>query len=312
VFVDKENAYNNNKSKDGVILIIGASSRLGQSVTKKLLLAGRQLRLMTRYPQKIPFANSTTIQIVKGDLRDHASLETACVGVEQILLAAHSFMGIGFNSPQKIDQIGNISIIDIAKKCGVRHIVFTSIYGVCENHPVDVFRIKFNIELYLKSSGIEYTILRPSAFMETWTSLLNKTINKIRIAIIVGKGENPINFVSVEDVSEITTMALNKNSANQIIEIGGPENLTLNQVANLLELAKNQSVTRWHIPIKAIKLFAFLVSWILPAFAKRIKSLAIYMDSYDQTYIFDRQNLTPRKNFKDVIQSTIYDKKEKQ
>ncbi|HAT46498.1 MAG TPA: NAD(P)-dependent oxidoreductase, partial [Ktedonobacter sp.] len=180
-----------------MILIVGASGHLGSIVAQSLLAQGKPVRVMTRTPLNLAHLKQQGVEVVSGDLRDPASLLSACQGVEQVLAAAHALTGKGDNNPQTVDDAGNRQLIDAAKVAGVKHFVFISVMGASPNAPVEFSRIKYRTEEYLRASGLSFTIIRPSAFMDLWAQLIGQPILKQRKTTIFGRGNNPVNFVAV-------------------------------------------------------------------------------------------------------------------
>jgi NADH dehydrogenase len=218
-------------------------------------------------------------EVVQGDLRDPQSLRGACEGVRAVLAAAHAFEGKGNDGPRAIDDRGNRNLIDAAKSAGVKHVVFTSILGVSSDHPVDFFRIKHSIEGYLKESGLSYTILRPAAFMEFWAALVGVPVLTKGETTIFGRGQNPVNFVSVDDVARFALFALQDPAArNTTIEIGGPQNLTLLQVAETFERVSGRTARKKHIPLPVMRVMRVVTRPLNEALSRQIAS-GIYMDT---------------------------------
>ncbi|MBI5653149.1 MAG: SDR family oxidoreductase [Chloroflexi bacterium] len=265
-------------------LLIGATSKLGTRVARRLLAEGKPVRAMTRTPDKATELKKLGAEIVPGDLRDPGSLARACAGVEKILDAAHGFPGEADNNPQTVDDAGKRALIDAAKRAGVQHFVFTSALGVSPQHPIDFFRIKFATEEYLRASGMSFTILRPGAFMEFWAALVGEPIVKTGKTTIFGRGDNPINFVSADDVARYALIALDDPRArDQVIEIGGPENLTLNQVAAVFEKIAGRSAQKSHVPLPMMRVLSFVSRPFNPALSRQVAA-GINMDTADWTF----------------------------
>src|SRR6266571_2182421 len=213
-----------------MILIVGASGRLGSVVAEHLLAQGKPVRAMTRTPLNLARLKQQGAEVVSGDLRNPATLLSACQGVEQVLAAAHALVGKGDNNPQTVDDAGNRQLIDAAKAAGVKHFIFVSVLGARPDSPLEFFRIKYRTEEYLRTSGLSFTIIRPNAFMDLLAQLIGQPILDQGKTIIFGRGNNPVNFVAVEDVARFVCIALeDPRERNRVIEVGGPENLTLNQ-----------------------------------------------------------------------------------
>lgn len=267
-----------------MILIVGASGRLGSAVVQHLLAQGESIRVMTRNPPGLAHLKKQGVEIVSGDLRDPASLASACRGVEQVLAAAHALDGRGDNNPRTVDEMGNRRLIDAAKAAGVEHFIFVSVQGASPDSPLEFFRIKYRTEEYLRASGLGFTILRPGAYMELWAKLIGQPIREQGKTTIFGRGNNPINFVSVEDVASFVSVALeDPRTHNTLIEVGGPENLTMNQVAEIFERASGRQAKKGHIPLLMMHVMSILMQPLNPAMSRLIRN-GIYMDTANLRY----------------------------
>ena len=262
-----------------MILIVGASGRLGNVVVQHLLAQGKAIRVMTRNPLGLAHLKQQGAEVVSGDLRDRASLVSACQGVEQVLAAAHALDGKGDNNPRAVDDMGNRYLIDAAKAAGVKHFIFVSVQGASPDSPLEFFRIKYRTEEYLRASGLNFTILRPGAYMELWAQLIGQPIQKQGKTTIFGRGANPINFVSVEDVARFVSITLDDPRArNAVIEVGGPENLSMNQVAEIFEHASGHRAKKRHIPLLMMRVLSIVMRPLNPAMGRLIRN-GIYMDT---------------------------------
>src|SRR5713101_1250377 len=267
-----------------MILIVGASGRLGSVVAQRLLTQGKPVRAMTRTPLTLAQLKQQGAEVVNGDLRNATSLLSACEGIEQVLAAAHALVGKGDNNPQTVDDIGNRHLIDAAKAAGVKHFIFVSVQGASPDSPLEFFRIKYRTEEYLRASGLSFTILRPSAYMELWAQLIGQPIIEQGKTTIFGRGNNPINFVAVEDVARFVCTVLDDPRAhNRVIEVGGPENLTMNQVAEIFERTSGCRAKKRHVPLPMMRVMSILMQPVNPALSRQIRA-GIYMDTANLCY----------------------------
>lgn len=269
-----------------MILIVGGTSRLGTRVAR--LLRGRSVpvRIMTRRPTGPVVAGLRELgaEIVAGDLRDQQSVAAACSGTTRIVAAAHAFPGDRSNNPTSVDHLGNSTLIAEALKAGVTHMVFASILGVKEDHPIEFFRIKHGVETQLRRSGLSYTILRAGAFMESWAALVGEPALATGKTTIFGRGNNPINFVSADDVANFAIVALEDPRAhNTVLEVGGPANLTLLEVVTLFEKLRGRSATRKHVPLPVLRAMSRIVRPFNPALSRAMRA-GVYMDTADQRF----------------------------
>jgi uncharacterized protein YbjT (DUF2867 family) len=264
-----------------MILIVGGSGHLGRATARRLLAQGKEVRIMTRNPAAVADLTRQGAQVVEGDLRNSAQIQGACRGAEQVLAAAHALNGKGGNNPASVDDLGNRHLIAAAGDAGVKHFIFISIQGAGPEHPIEFFRIKYTIEEYLRASGLSYTILRPSAYMDLWGELIGEPILKQGKVTIFGSGENPINFISVDDVAEMICLALaDPRALNRSIDLGGPENLTMNQVAGIFETLRGQEAEKRHVPLAAMRVMSVIMRPLNPALARLIRN-SVFMDRAD-------------------------------
>lgn len=264
-----------------MILIVGASGRLGRVLANNLLAQGKPVRALARTSAKVEDLKRQGAEVVVGDLRDPASLARACQGVQQVVTAAHGLVGTGNNNPHTVDDVGHRSLIDAARAAGVQHFVYLSIQGSGPTSPVELLRIKYHVEEYLRASGLSFTILRACAFMDLWAEIIGQPILERGRTTIFGHGNNPINFVAVEDVARYALLALDDPRArNRTVEVGGPENLTFKEVADLFERASGRPAQKNHVPRPLMRVMAPLMRPINPALSRQI-SMGVYMDTAD-------------------------------
>jgi uncharacterized protein YbjT (DUF2867 family) len=259
-----------------MILIVGASGFLGREVAKQLLSSGERVRAFTRTPAKVDELKMAGAEVFQGDLIDAPSLRRGCQGVDSVFAAAHSIVGEGKYRSEVVDDIGHRALIDAAKAGGVSHFVYTSIFGASTDHPIDFWRTKYRVEEYLKASGLSYTILRPSAFMEMHAHILNgKPLLESGKTTLLGKGTKPRNLVAVRDVAHFAILALKDSKLkNLTLDIGGTQNFTNNQVAELYAKVAGIPSRVSHIP----PLVARGMSLVLQPFKPGVSRI-MYMNS---------------------------------
>jgi NADH dehydrogenase len=267
-------------------LIVGASGFLGRKVAELLLAQGQQVRLLVRTPAKVDDLKQLGAEVVKGDLVDPPSLTQACQGVDRVFVAAHGFIGKGKYTSEAVDDRGHRTLIDAAKAAGIAHFVYMSGLGASPNHPVDFWRTKYQIEEYLKASGLSYTILRPSAFMETHAHLLNgMSILTRGKTSLLGNGTKPRNFIAVRDVAHFAVLALtDPKLKNRTLELGGPENFTNNQVAELYGKIAGITPRISHLPPAVAKLMSVLFKPIHPGVSRIMYINSLPDDAFSEKF----------------------------
>jgi NADH dehydrogenase len=239
-------------------LIVGATGMVGSEICRLLAAEGKPVRGLVRVTcdqSKVEALENMGVELASGDVRDRASLDAACQGVQSIIstVSAMPFSHIpGENDCQTVDLEGVKNLIDAAKAAGVQHFVYTSFSRqlACD-FPLG--NAKRAVEQYLKESGLTYTILHPSFFMEVWLSPAVGFDAASGQAQIYGTGENPISWISFQDVARFAVASLEAPAArNAVIEMGGPQALSPLEVVRIFEQASGKSFAVQHVPVEAL------------------------------------------------------------
>ena len=268
-----------------MILVVGATGALGRKVVRTLLASGEDVRAMTRVLAKVDELKTLGARPVRGNLADPESLEFAVRGARAVVVAAHSILGRGHESSETVDDAGHRSLIDAAKAAGVEHFIYTSVFQASPDHPIDFWRTKARIERYLQESGITYTIVRPTAFMDTHAyMLIGKTVVDGKRVMLTGKGRNPRNMVASEDVAKVVVGALRIPSLRgETIEVGGPQNVSGHDIVEIFERVSGRKAKVGHIPIAAAKAMSRAIRRIHPGISRILQS-AVISETTDQTF----------------------------
>ncbi|OLC08108.1 MAG: NmrA family protein [Gemmatimonadetes bacterium 13_1_40CM_70_11] len=234
-----------------MILVVGATGLLGGEICRRLATADKPIRAMVR-----PTANPTRVEnlkalgatLVQGDLRNRASLDAACEGVTAVITTVSTTLSRQpGDSIQTVDLDGQLRLIDAAKTARVRQFIYVSF-----SHHLDVdcplTTAKRTVEASLKRSGLNYTILAPTFFMEVWLSpTLGFDAGK-GTAQIYGSGATKIGWISLNDVAQFAVACLDNPAARHAtIELGGPEALSPLDVVRCFEEAGGRKFQVEHV-----------------------------------------------------------------
>jgi uncharacterized protein YbjT (DUF2867 family) len=265
-----------------VILVAGGTGRLGSLVVRRLGERGLAVRVLTRDRAKARHLTDEQVEIVVGDVRDEAAVSAATAGATVVVSAIHGFIGPRGVSPATVDRDGNINLIEAARATGA-DVVLMSVLGAASDSPMELFRMKDAAERHLHASGVAATIVRAAAFLETWTELLRQTAGRSGRPLVFGRGENPINFVSVIDVAAVVERAVvDPSTRGSTLAIAGPQNLTFNQLARAVQTADGRTGAPRHVPPLMLRLAAQTVGRVNPLVGRQVRA-ALAMDSTDLT-----------------------------
>jgi uncharacterized protein YbjT (DUF2867 family) len=240
-----------------MILVAGATGIVGGEICRRLVERGEQVRGLVRQtsePARVQALRDTGVELVVGDLKDRASLDLACRGARTVVSTATITRNAQpDDSLERTEQQGGIALVDAARSAGVTQFVYISYTGgFTPQHAL--YRAKRGVEAHLKSSGMTYTILRPTAFMEIWLSPMFGFDPANASARVLGSGERPISWISLGDVAAFAVASIdNPAAANQTIELGGPDAMTWHDVIRTFEKATGRPFTVEHVPEEALQ-----------------------------------------------------------
>ena len=274
-----------------MILVAGGSGNLGCELVPHLRALGHDVRVLTRDPSRARQRLGDNPEFVLGDASSPQTLDAALSSVDAVISAMTGF-GPGGPGPKAVDFKGNLNLIRASEVAGVRRFVLVSMNGAAADHPMELARMKHRAESALRASRLEWVIVRPSAFMELWAEIVGGPIVKEGRARVFGRGDNPVNFVSTRDVARLIELALlDPGLSRSILAVGGPENLTFNQLVALIENAAGKKATVKHIPLPLMRVLSVAMRPFKPDLAGMIEA-GIAFDTVDMT--FDASELRQR------------------
>lgn len=216
------------------ILLSGATSNTGQVIAEQLRDRDRPFVAMVRNSSRLREVEDLGMRAVVGDYDDPRSLERALDGIEIAYLVC---------TPDQHLLRRELAFIEAAKRVGVRHIVKCSAYLASPEGSTQNLRSHGKIERVLIDSGVDYTILRPIGFMQTFTLFgWNLIVKAGAISLPAGGGGMPL--IDVRDVASAAVLALTEPAhAGKIYDLTGPEVLTMYDVAATLQRELGRPVT---------------------------------------------------------------------
>ena len=230
-----------------MILVLGGTATLGRRLTPLLRARGLPIRLLARHDTPAGFGGSDAL------------------------------------GSKAVDRDGNIALFDSARGAGVRSVVMLSIHEAGPSHPIPLFRDKWAAEEALRASGLAWTILRPTAYLETWMGMLGGPLVANGKTRVFGAGRNRINFVSATDVARFVELALTDESLRgTAIEIPGPENLGFDELLDVVEREAGVRGQRQHLPAPMMRMARIATRIPKPVLSAQIGA-AIVMNERDMT-----------------------------
>ena len=270
-----------------MILIAGGTGLLGSQLVRRLTARGLQVRVLTRDGSRASHLAGPLVEVAVGDVRDPNAVGRAMTGVRTVISAIQGFGGADAAGARAVDGDGNRSLIRAATAAGVEHFILLSILGVSgfdRGHPMELGRRKYEAERELVASPLAWTIVRPSAYMETWLGLVGRPLLESGRTRIFGRGRNPINFVAASDVAGFVDLAVDDPALRGLrLDVGGPENITLDEMVRTVEEVTGRSGVVDHVPLPMMRVMSLAMRPFRPVLAGQIQA-AIVMDTAVMTF----------------------------
>ncbi|NEO68863.1 SDR family oxidoreductase [Moorena sp. SIO3H5] len=234
------------------LLVVGATGTLGRQVVRRALDEDHQVRCLVRSPRKASFLKEWGAELVQGDLCVPETLPKALEGITAVIDAATSRPTDSLTIRQ-VDWEGKVALIQASVAAGIERYVFFSILG-SENFPhVPLMEIKHCTELFLAESGLPYTILKPSGFMQG-------LIGQYAIPILDGQavwitGEtSPIAYMNTQDIAKFGIRALEvPETVNQTFPVVGTRAFSTYEIINLCERLSGKDAKIARLPINFLR-----------------------------------------------------------
>jgi NADH dehydrogenase len=245
-----------NSNLSSTVLVAGATGFLGGEICRQLRAKNISVKGLVRTTSdagKVAQLKASGVETIEGDLKDKASLVKALQGVTAIISTVSSSLSRQEgDSIETVDDQGQNNLVDAAISAGTAQFVFVSFCTMPGEYPLQTAKRK--VEKHLSESGLQYTILQPTYFMEVWLSPVLGFDYPNAKATIYGEGKNRISWIAIKDVAAFAVAALDHPAAkNKIIELGGPAALSPLEVVAIFEAGKGEKFELQFVPEAALQ-----------------------------------------------------------
>ncbi len=225
-----------------MILVTGATGRVGGAVVQELAAKKVPTRALVRNPEKAAQLAAQGVETFVGDLSDPASIDPALVGIERIVL-------ITSNASDMADLQGNL--IAAAKRSGqVQQIVKLSGGNyVGPSAPIEIGVKHWQVEEQLAQSGIPYTVVRSNLFLQTIMQLVRAPLMQFGV-LVAPMGEARFASIDGRDVAAALVGAVSNDACiGKTFYVTGPRAVSMTDVAASLVEATGKPISYMPIPL---------------------------------------------------------------
>jgi len=237
------------------VVLAGATGYLGRHIAQELSDRGIEYTALVRDVERAVLLGLDSTCIQQVSITDPMSLFEVCNGADTVI----STVGItrqkdGLNY-EDVDFQGNLNLLNEAKRAGVRRFIYVSALQCDALRHLKICDAKERFVDALIHSGLEYCIIRPNGFFSDMEAFIEMA-QKGRIYLF-GHGEYRANPIHGQDLAQVCVDAC--TNTETLIEIGGPEILTQNQMAATAFKALGKTPKITHLPDSIRKLTLFIM-----------------------------------------------------
>lgn len=227
-------------SKPDLILVTGATGKIGSSIARNLERMDKPLRLLVRDSSKL--SDFEKVEQISGDYCDALSLDRAFAGVTS------AFIVSGYAEPGERAKLHR-NAFQAAERAGVRHLIYLSTLGASPHSRFPMSRDHYESEQFLKATGVPHTILQDSFYSELAVQMFNEE------GVMKGPGGlGKVSWVGREEIAEAAAKLLVSDSPLLgTFPMTGPMALSLHETAALLGSLKKQPLRYEDEPIEEAK-----------------------------------------------------------
>ncbi|MFE6685643.1 SDR family oxidoreductase [Streptomyces sp. NPDC057743] len=209
-----------------MILVTGATGTIGRHLVRALAESGTRFRALVRNAAK---GRELGCECVVGDFDDPASMAAALRGVDRLLLNSGGALPVAGQQPMVRQQT---TAIDLARAAGVAHVVKVSAWRPGPGAKLSV-RAHWEIEEHLKASGLGWSMLQPTGYMQNFFTGEGGFAHGGAVAGPYGTGR--VAYIDAYDVAACAAVLLTGASrGSATYALTGPEALTHGEIAGKL------------------------------------------------------------------------------
>ena len=254
------------------VLVSGGTGFIGSEIVQRLLREPSPARITvgTRSPERHKEGDSR-ISWIRADVGDSASLERATQG-QEVVIHCVQFPNAPVENTRRgwtylqVDGAGSVRMVEAAKKSSVRRFIYLSGAGAGRGRKEPCFLAKAMAEEAILRSGMEYVIFRPSWIYGHGDRSMNRFARMARFLPflpVIGDGQTKVQPVFVRDVAGAAARAVTSAKAtNQLFELGGPEELTMDEIMKTVLRVLGKRRFLLHYPTGLMKLAAQFLKFL--------------------------------------------------
>ncbi len=247
------------------VAITGAGGFIGRHLVPRILREGYSVAALVHRSR--PAGWPQEVAVHQGEVTDQGFLVGTLGGCDAVVHLAAILRQDG-GSFKGINVGGTRTVVAACKEANVSRLIHVSAQGARTAASTGFLRSKGAAEEVVRSSGLRWTILRPSLVLGREAGFavrLAQALRRGRRVPIVGPGRNLVQPVHVEDLGDLVCLCLREGKGEgRILEVGGPGRIPLSDLSLRFARALGHQGPPIHIPRSVALLAAGVMAWATP------------------------------------------------
>lgn len=265
------------------VLVTGSTGFLGRRVVQKLIEHNYQVRCLVRTPGNERMFERGSVDVYYGDIGNPEALASACQGVDQVIHLVAIIRQNGNATYDTVNRQGVEQVVEAAKSAGtVSQFIHISAVGAVNDPDLPYLESKWRGEQAVINSGLTYTIIRPSLIFgqgDEFVSSLAAVVRLFPVVPVIAGGRNRLQPIWVDDLAQCIALSLSRHDLHgHTLELGGPDQLSYNQIVDIISQTMNLRRLKVHMPSWVMRVNVALMELFMsrpPINAEMLKMLRV-------------------------------------
>lgn len=276
------------------VLLTGGTGFVGSAVLERLCADGHEVVLLARHPDSASSLQANqrhaNVSVVAGDILKPDTLVAAINGCDAVVHLVGIIAEAGPATFERIHHEGTRNVVEATRNSGVQRFVHMSALGTRPDAVARYHRSKWEAEECVRSSGLAWTLFRPSIIYGPGDGFVNLFVKMARwlpVMPVMGDGENQFQPVPVTDVAKCFSASLClEESIGECFDLCGPQRLSFVEVLRTILRVTGRNRSLVHIPLPLARVQASAFEFVYRTVLRKPPPL-----SHDQLIMLQEDNV---------------------
>ena len=204
---------------------------MGKFLIQECRQRGYRVRALARSINKLDDVRDCVDDIFVGEATNPDTLQGLCEGID-VVISALGVASSRTNETVSLDEVdygGNSNILKQAVEAGVRKFIYVAFVKTADFEHLEITRIKERFISELRDSGLDYCVVRPTAFFSDMGEIVKQALKGT--VYLLGSGQSRLNPIHGSDLAQVCLDAV--DSSETEVSVGGPDIYSYEEAANL-------------------------------------------------------------------------------